>query len=307
MNAHPKTDSERRHDGAGIGPGRLWSLWDMLEFKALAFYQATTAFARLERILADHKSVTINADGSATVAWVSDPVVLNIIKETAQTLTGECRALGAELTLDALYEFRHELGSQITFEEITTRIDELRKLLSRELKRTTLLALNQQERRLWEPDSPLLGKEFENKFQKAGIYELDEAAKCLALSRSTAAVFHLMRLMEVGIGAVGRSLGIPDPIKGSDRSWGKILEKIKDAMTARGGSKPTMSWANPKDKEFFESAYASLNAVRVAWRNTTMHVESKYTDDEAEHIFTAVKGFMKNLASRMDENGEPKA
>jgi hypothetical protein len=39
-----------------------------------------------------------------------------------------------------------------------------------------------------------------------------------------------------------------------------------------------------------------------------MHIGGKkYTDDEAEHIFLAVKGFMKILASRVDENGEPKA
>jgi hypothetical protein len=38
-----------------------------------------------------------------------------------------------------------------------------------------------------------------------------------------------------------------------------------------------------------------------------MHVENKYTNDEAEHIFVAVKGFMMKLASRCDENGDPKA
>jgi hypothetical protein len=34
---------------------------------------------------------------------------------------------------------------------------------------------------------------------------------------------------------------------------------------------------------------------------------SRYATDEAEHIFGAVRGFMKKLASRMDEEGEPKA
>jgi hypothetical protein len=38
-----------------------------------------------------------------------------------------------------------------------------------------------------------------------------------------------------------------------------------------------------------------------------MHVEKKYTKDEAEHIFVAVKGFMKKLASRCDEDGLPLA
>jgi hypothetical protein len=57
----------------------------------------------------------------------------------------------------------------------------------------------------------------------------------------------------------------------------------------------------------FSEVYASLDAVRVAWRNTTMHVENKYTDDEAEHIFIAVRGFLKKLSSRMDETGQPLA
>jgi hypothetical protein len=51
--------------------------------------------------------------------------------------------------------------------------------------------------------------------------------------------------------------------------------------------------------------HASLDAVRNPFRNTTMHVEKKYTDDEAEHILALVKGFMKKLASRCDENGHP--
>lgn len=38
-----------------------------------------------------------------------------------------------------------------------------------------------------------------------------------------------------------------------------------------------------------------------------MHVENKYTADEAEHILMAVHGFMKKLASRMDEQGLPLA
>jgi len=38
-----------------------------------------------------------------------------------------------------------------------------------------------------------------------------------------------------------------------------------------------------------------------------MHVETKYTPEEALHIFDAVKAFMKKVASRMDENGMPLA
>lgn len=36
-----------------------------------------------------------------------------------------------------------------------------------------------------------------------------------------------------------------------------------------------------------------------------MHVENKYTQDEAEHIFIAIRGFMKNIISRIDQDGTP--
>jgi hypothetical protein len=53
--------------------------------------------------------------------------------------------------------------------------------------------------------------------------------------------------------------------------------------------------------------HLALDTVRIAWRNTTMHVENKYTEDESEHILVAVRSFMKKLSARMDESGLPLA
>lgn len=75
----------------------------------------------------------------------------------------------------------------------------------------------------------LFGDEFVTKFSSA-LFELDEAGKCFSLSRPTAAVFHLMRLMEIAIRAVARCLQIPDPIKPADRNWGAMLRALKSAM-----------------------------------------------------------------------------
>lgn len=41
--------------------------------------------------------------------------------------------------------------------------------------------------------------------------------------------------------------------------------------------------------------------------NATMHLDQKYTNEEATHIFDLVGGLMKRIASRCDEIGEPKA
>jgi hypothetical protein len=43
----------------------------------------------------------------------------------------------------------------------------------------------------------------------AAISDIEEAGKCLALGRATAGVFHLMRIMELGLKVLARPLGIP--------------------------------------------------------------------------------------------------
>lgn len=212
-------------------------------------------------------------------------------------------ALGAKITAMAVQEAEKSFSSPYTtWHNVKSRLDEIDNTLRRELSYATVLVLEPKEQAYFAAKEPLFGPDFESKFRTAGSFELDEASKCLALGRSTAAVFHLMRLMEIGIGATAKCLGIPDPIKPAQRNWGAILKSIKDAVDAK--------WPSPADRmcgdgNLFEGIFASLDAVKNPWRNATMHIENKYTEDEAEHIFIAVKGFMKKLASRVDEDGSP--
>jgi hypothetical protein len=175
-----------------------------------------------------------------------------------------------------------------------------------ELETRMFLSLSGPEADLYNDGVSFFGHDVETNFVSS-IFELDEATKCLALGRATAGVFHLMRVMETCIRAIARCLGVPDPIRAGDRNWGNVLREIKADLDAHGGQNPTKIWNRTGDKEFFESAYTSIDAVRVAWRNTTMHVENKYTPEEAAHVFGAVKGFTMKLASRCDENGDPQA
>lgn len=163
-----------------------------------------------------------------------------------------------------------------------------------------VLALSDADKRRFEPDQPLFGLDVDVRFPSAST-DISEAGKCLALSRDTAAVFHLMRVMEVGVLAVARGLGIPDPVKPAQRNWGAVLAKIKAEMDRRSQAG---QWL---DRAFFDEAYVSLDAVRSAWRNSTMHVDAVYPKDKAEDIFAAVRRFMVTLASRLDEDGQPPA
>jgi hypothetical protein len=61
------------------------------------------------------------------------------------------------------------------------------------------------------------------------------------------------------------------------------------------------------DGRFFEEAYAALAAMQNPYRNATMHLDQVYTEEGARDLFNIVGGFMKRIADRCDENGDPKA
>lgn len=184
---------------------------------------------------------------------------------------------------------------------IKQHCNELPSRIEDEIGKTTLFCIDRYAGYM--TDAQHFGAEFATRFPSAG-YEVAEAAKCLALSRSTACVFHLMRTTEVGIRAVARCLSIPDPTKPAEKNWGEILKAMKSGLDSRW---PTASQKMGGDGQFIESVYVSLGGIKNPLRNATMHVDAVYTEEEAETIFILVRGFMKKIASRMDENGEPKA
>lgn len=61
------------------------------------------------------------------------------------------------------------------------------------------------------------------------------------------------------------------------------------------------------ESDFFQDVWQRLDAVKDAQRNSTLHIERVYTEAEAREVFSTTRSFMQKIASRMDENGEPKA
>jgi hypothetical protein len=296
MSAPLSLDFARLHSGdAGLSRlSGLRSLWDMREIDARSFVNAVFGLGNLEIAL---KEFTEETAKNRTAA--------NEITARLRRFRQELAALEARLTISEVDRFIDRLDSYaITVSEFSYFVKSVRLRLQDEMSSTKLLALNSEDQNYFSPRSPLFGDLIPNKFPTNGEFELDEAAKCLALGRPTAAVFHLMRLMEVGIRALARCLQVPDPLKPAERNWGHIIGEIKKGIDARW---PTAATRAHGDGALFEQLHASLDAVRNPWRNATMHVESKYTDDQAKHILIAVKGFMEKLASRTDENGEPNA
>jgi hypothetical protein len=275
-----------------IPPHGLWSLWDMQSLYAPGLIELAKEIGR----------ITSQLKGVDEAIIIEEPARRGnkeVMADHAKTF----QALGFQMCAMKAEELVANLDSDMTRGEYKQALHELYGRMCDESKLFCIISLDAQETGLYEPEAPLFGEDFEAKFP-SGAYELDEATKCMALGRSTAAVFHFMRIMEIAIRAVARSLGISDPVKPAERNWGAILKAIWDGIETKW---PTATSRMHGDGHTFESIYASFDAVKNPWRNATMHVENKYTGEEASHIFAAVRGLMRNLALRMDENGEPKA
>lgn len=185
-----------------------------------------------------------------------------------------------------------------TYDMYSYRLNAILSVLGSELDMKAAFCVNRDSEEYISPKNPVFGKKVELSFPSAS-FDIQEAAVCFGLGRDTAAVFHLMRTVEIGVRAVSTSLGLPDPT-GMGRNWGQMNGSISSECERRTKAK---LWSSDEEKSFYHEVHASIDAVRVAWRNSTMHVEKRYTHDEAEQILFVTKGFMRKLADRIDESG----
>lgn len=133
------------------------------------------------------------------------------------------------------------------------------------------------------------------KFPSAN-YDIAEASKCFALSRDTAVVFHLSRVVEIGLKTLAAHLSVPVTVP----SWDGILKKI-DVELAKDHKEKLPDWKRHED--FYAEASVYLRAYKNS-RNRTQHADKKYTSEEAERIFIAVRSLMQHLATKLSEPAE---
>lgn len=273
----------------------------MLELNASDFYSVVTILQRAQGHLAGDVKNEASVFHENKIPEPS-PVVTSLLERLVQ-LNESLVALDAKVTKMQVDRIIEKVETQAwNWGRIYLAIEDLDVRLMDELTLRKLLVIATADEGFYSPATPLFGPAFATKFRTQGAFELDEAAKCIAFGRPTAAAFHFMRVMEIAIQAFAKCLQIPDPTKPADRNWGNILKEIKKGVDAKW---PTAASRMNGDGQLFEELSASLDAAKNPWRNSTMHVEKKYTDDEAQHIFAAVKGFMKKLSDRMDEDGKP--
>jgi hypothetical protein len=180
----------------------------MLEFDAYKFVGLMNTLRSITRIKQEDPTKALDG-GMGRAALVES------LQEHADHL--------AEMRLPTSRAAILDLKSSIAFvgphNELTdTKVGFACRVLRMETEGRKFLQIDDEN--LYRKGADLFGADVATKFATTAAFEIDEAGKCLAVGRHTAAVFHLMRVMEVGVNAASACLRIPDPVKGSERNWG---------------------------------------------------------------------------------------
>jgi hypothetical protein len=140
----------------------------------------------------------------------------------------------------------------------------------------------------------LFGEKVENAFPSASP-EIAEAAKCYALGRNSACVFHLMRALEVGINCIATPFGV----NAQHTNWHNVLEQIDAKVRAISSQSHGPNWKD--EQQFYSEAVAHFHVLKNAWRNYAMHLHERYDPERAMDIWNSVRAFMRHLATRLSE------
>jgi hypothetical protein len=147
--------------------------------------------------------------------------------------------------------------------------------------------------------------------------EIKAAGNCLACDLNTAAVFHLMRVVEFGMRGLASNLNVKIPKKPLELAgWDEMIQKIDEKISKKLNRKaplgvPLIKYKSRKgksyqkkeeDKEFYRGVIHEFYGFKDVWRNHVMHTRKSYNPQEAEGVFWRVRDFMQKLATRISES-----
>lgn len=265
----------------------LVSLLDMLKFNAEAFYNISLWAEEMRHHVFHHKHNYV------------DRHLFAEIENCITAMRACCEQIDLKFSLkyinqtEDLLRKHKDSNEPIPKEWAVDWFQAINQRITDELESLSFFHIPTEKVEFYENSMEKFGQQVSTVFPDA-IFDIDESGKCFGTQRNTACVFHLMRIMEVGLRFLAEKLNIPATIP----TWDGILKKI-DAELQKEKKDKSQEWLGLES--VIAEAASHLRAVKTAWRNPTMHIEKKYTDEEALDIYSAVRGFMRHLATKLKE------
>jgi hypothetical protein len=184
---------------------------------------------------------------------------------------------------------------------LEARLDTLERMLIDDARKSKYFQMSSDDA---EYLNPLLvfGLPAAGPFPSASI-DFQDACSCIAFGMWTAAVFHLMRIVEFGLRAFAADLGLSDVVINQPNTktipmeyaqWEQILNQLPEKIKTKTEALPKGPQRQAA-QEFYYSAHKEIEAFKNAWRNHVMHSRAAYTREDAVAVLSHVKRFLNSL------------
>lgn len=290
------------------GPGRLMSLWDLMHvFNCFGLVSHISILARAQ----------VNCEAGRRLGMGHQ----FLEKDSYDSIAKEISAL-----LD--FCINHELKaaqrkvalSQLQFEHAAKSLDasaiatELRNVYEAVLFNThdvKFLYVDKDRANYVDNPGALFEQDVREAFPNA-VPDMKEAGNCLAADCNTAAVFHLMRVVEWGLRALAGHLGFTQMVakqKANGRQiyapveyleWERILNQLHDRVDERIEAMPRGP-EKQAAQQFYYPLLQEIAGIRDAWRNHVMHARRDYLAQDADAVLKHVQRLMAKLATQVRE------
>jgi hypothetical protein len=213
----------------------------------------------------------------------------------------ECERLGLPVSSETAKEVIARLSSEqkADWQWLSDQLQGLQRLIRKEIKSKAFFYIPPEKTRFWpNANTPYGFTEPVSVAFPSTNFDSAEAGVCLATARATACVFHLMRVLEIGLGVLGGVFSVSL----AHTNWAPAIEQIESKI--RDMHKDPTWKALPdcrEQQEFYAQAASHFGILKDAWRNYTAHARGVYTEERATLIFENTKAFMETLATRLHE------
>jgi len=247
---------------------------------------AVTSFAMVRTKLSGMDDAVV-----APIHFVETEVV-----PTLKELADECNLLGIDSCSDLIYFTCMQCENKafsLTVGRLAEKLAAIDYVFKSQCNKQTFFRLSREESSMFssaEPFGPKVAKAFPS---TESVYEISEATKAYVLSRYTASVFHLMRVLEKGLKALADKLAVPFSIPFEYQNWQNIIEqiesRIKDLEKQKAGQQKT------EELKSYSEIAKQFRYFKDAWRNHVAHSRETYGPEQAMSIRRHVSEFMQDI------------
>jgi hypothetical protein len=189
-----------------------------------------------------------------------------------------------------------------TWRELQSGIADIQYAMSVELKNITLTFIPPNKVEYLEA-AELFGKAVKAAASDELNAEIKAAGNCIAADLNTAAVFHLMRVVELGLRALGRHLKVPTCGRKNQTpialgTWEQVIQAL-ETKTVAVANIVGRSVKKQKDLEFYKGVILEFRAFKDIWRNSVSHCRCAYDEHQAMSALIHVRRFVELLAARI--------